>query len=190
MAGHSHSTNVKYRKDRQDHARSQLFLKLRKKIENIIRQEGKITPEIFSMARENSFPKEKVYQIFEKIKSKGEKNSFTRNLYQALFGIFIYLEGNQDNIDNVVQKLKLKKIPLSSLPNYFQLCYSLKLELEEDYNLEEYLLTHFPIEILEKINYNEQSSEITSLDKQITEKMKNIITKNGLKLRSEEEKTF
>jgi len=190
MAGHSHSANIKYRKDRQDHARSQLFLKLRRKIENIIRQEGKITPEVLSMARENSFSKEKVQQIFEKIKSEGEKNSFVRNLYQAPFGIFIYLEENQDNIDKAAQELKLKKIPLFSLPNYFQPCYSLKLELEENYNLEEYLLTHFPIEILEKINYTEQSSEITSLDKQTTEKMKNIITQNGLKLKTKEEKTF
>jgi len=190
MAGHSHSANIKYRKDRQDQARSQLFLKLRRKIESIIRQEGKITSEVLSMARENSFPKEKVYQIFEKIKSEGEKNSFTRNLYQAPFGIFIYLEGNQDNIDNAAQELKLKKIPLFSLLNYFQLCYSLKLELEENYNLEEYLLTHFTIEILEKINYNEQNSEIISTDKQIAEKMKNIITKNQLKLKAKEEKTF
>src|SRR5437763_7485032 len=140
MAGHSHSTNVKYRKDRQDQSRSQLFLKLRRKIENIIRQEGKITPEILSMARENSFPKEKVYQILEKIKFSKEKNISARTFYQAQFGIFIYLEGDNKIIDNVAQELGLKKMPLSSLPNFFQLSYSLKLELEEkkDYNLEGY----------------------------------------------------
>ena len=63
MAGHSHSANIKYRKDRQDSARSQLFLKVRKKIENIIREEHEINEKSLSIARENKFPKEKVYQI-------------------------------------------------------------------------------------------------------------------------------
>jgi transcriptional/translational regulatory protein YebC/TACO1 len=63
MAGHSHANNVKYRKDRQDQARSQLFLKLRKKIENIIHTEGRITEKVLALARTNQFPKEKVYQI-------------------------------------------------------------------------------------------------------------------------------
>jgi transcriptional/translational regulatory protein YebC/TACO1 len=63
MAGHSHSANIKYRKDRQDSARSQLFLKIRRKIENIIREEGEVNEKSLSIARENRFPKEKVYQI-------------------------------------------------------------------------------------------------------------------------------
>lgn len=192
MAGHSHSANIKYRKDRQDQARSQLFLKLRKKIENIIRQEGKITSEVLSVARENSFPKEKIYQIFEKIKSDKEQNFSTRTLYQAPFGIFIYLERNLDNINNIIQELKLKKLPLSLLPNYFHLSYSLKLapEQKEKYNLEEYLLTHFPVEILEKMNYNELDAEIISNDKQIIERTKEIIKQNELKLEIKEEKNF
>jgi len=63
MAGHSHSANIKHRKDRQDAARSQINLKLRKKIEAMIRQEGQIPEKALSLARESSFPKEKVYQI-------------------------------------------------------------------------------------------------------------------------------
>jgi transcriptional/translational regulatory protein YebC/TACO1 len=63
MAGHSHSANIKYRKDRQDEVRSKLFLKLRKKIEIIIREEGGVNEKSLSIARENQFPKEKVYQI-------------------------------------------------------------------------------------------------------------------------------
>jgi transcriptional/translational regulatory protein YebC/TACO1 len=63
MAGHSHSANIKHRKGRQDKLRSQLFLKLRKKITNLIREEGKITNKVLNMARENQFPKEKVFQI-------------------------------------------------------------------------------------------------------------------------------
>ncbi|CAJ0764331.1 23828_t:CDS:2, partial [Entrophospora sp. SA101] len=61
--GHSHSANIKHRKDRQDSARSQLFLKVRRKIENIIREEHEVNEKSLSIARENKFPKEKVYQI-------------------------------------------------------------------------------------------------------------------------------
>ena len=131
MAGHSHSANIKHRKDRQDSARSQLFLKVRRKIENIIREEHEVNEKSLSIARENKFPKEKVYQIWEKIKSGTEKSHSERTFYQAPFGIFIYLEGDNTNIESESRELKLKKMPLSSLPSYFQLFYSLKLELEE-----------------------------------------------------------
>jgi len=63
MAGHSHSANIKHRKDRQDSARSQLFIKVRRKIENILREEHEVNEKSLSIARENKFPKEKVYQI-------------------------------------------------------------------------------------------------------------------------------
>lgn len=63
MSGHSHATNIKYRKGRQDQARSQLFLKLRKKIITIIQEEGQITEKVLTLARENQFPKGKIYQI-------------------------------------------------------------------------------------------------------------------------------
>jgi len=83
-------------------------------------------------------------------------------------------------------------MPLSSLPSYFQLFYSLKLELEkeENYNLEEYLLTYFPVEVLEKMNYSEKSVEVISNDKQIIERIKDINKQNELKLKTKEEKTF
>jgi transcriptional/translational regulatory protein YebC/TACO1 len=58
MAGHSHSANIKHRKDRQDNARSQLFLKVRKKIENILREEREINEKTLSIVRETKFPKE------------------------------------------------------------------------------------------------------------------------------------
>nr|CAG8441139.1 6554_t:CDS:2 [Entrophospora candida] len=79
MAGHSHSANIKYRKDRQDSARSQLFLKLRKKIENIIREKGAVNEKALNLARENKFPKEKVYQIWEKFRAdrEGEHELFS-----------------------------------------------------------------------------------------------------------------
>src|SRR5205085_8907745 len=170
------SANIKHRKDRQDSARSQLFLKVRRKIENIIREEHEVNEKSLSIARENKFPKEKVYQIWDKIKSGAEKNHSERAFYQAPFDIFIYLEGDNTNIESESQELKLKKMPLSSLPSYFQLFYSLKLELEEEenYNLEEYLLTYFPVEVLEKMNYSEKNVEVISNDKQIIERIKDI----------------
>ena len=144
------------------------------------------------MARKNGFPKEKVLQIFEKIKASKESNSSTRVFYQAPFGIFIYLESDNTNINNLAQELKLKRMPLSSLPNCFQLFYSLKLELEEgeNHNLEEYLLTYFPVEILEKMNYDDKNIEFISTDKQMIEKTKVITKQNELKLKIKEERTF
>ena len=145
MAGHSHSANIKYRKDRQDSARSQLFLKLRKKIEKIILEKGEVNEKALSIARENKFPKERVYQIWEKIRAGREaNNSFQKTLYQAPFGIWIYLE-NGDVAAEIVKQLKLKKIPFASLLSYFQPVYSLK--LQEISDLEGYLLTILPPEI-------------------------------------------
>src|SRR5205085_1662042 len=103
------SANIKHRKDRQDSARSQLFLKVRRKIENIIREEHEVNEKSLSVARENKFPKEKVYQIWDKIKSGAEKNHSERAFYQAPFDIFIYLEGDNTNIESESQELKLKK---------------------------------------------------------------------------------
>ena len=54
----------------------------------------------------------------------------------------------------LISKLKLKSLPLSSLSGYFQPSYNLKISLkEENNNLEEYLLTHLPNETWEKIIY-------------------------------------
>lgn len=188
MAGHSHSANVKYRKDRQDEAKSKLFLKLRKKIENIIREEGGVNEKSLSIARENQFPKEKIYQIWEKIKENKE-TSFFRNFYQGSFGILFYLEGeNSENIEELVEKFKLKKLPLSTFPNHFQLIYSLKISSKKvNENLEDYLLISLPNNIWEKVNFDEKKREFSSCYKEEINAIKNII-KNNLELIIEEEK--
>ena len=68
MAGHSHSANIKHRKDRQDSNRSQLFLKLGKQIEQIIRaNDGVITEKVLTIAQKNKLSKEKVFQIQERV---------------------------------------------------------------------------------------------------------------------------
>ena len=191
MAGHSHSANIKYRKDRQDSARSQLFLKLRKKIENIIREEGEVNEKSLSVARENRFPKEKIYQIWEKVKNEREINSSSRAFYQAPFGIFVYCESNTTLSDSLTNKLKLKKMPLALLPNYFQLLYSLKLNLEENkIDLTEYLLIHLSNDIWEEINYNDKTNEINSSDKEAINRVKTAIRENKLELAIVEEKIF
>jgi transcriptional/translational regulatory protein YebC/TACO1 len=187
MAGHSHSANIKYRKGRQDSARSQLFLKIRKKIESIIWEEGEVNEKSLSLARENKFPKEKVYQIWEKVKAdKAASNSLSKALYQAPFGIWIYLE-NGNVTAETVRQLKLKKIPFTSLLSYFQPVYSLKLPAES--NLEEHLFTILPPEIWEKIDYNEEKQELFSSKKEAMDIVKNVL-KESKKIVIIEEKNF
>ena len=70
MAGHSHAANVKWRKGRQAQARSREHQRVRREIELLIQQEGEVSKKALSLAREHSFPKEKVYQIWEKWKQK------------------------------------------------------------------------------------------------------------------------
>ena len=190
MAGHSHSANIKHRKDRQDEVRSKLFLKLRKKIEIIIREEGGVNEKSLSIARENQFPKEKVYQIWEKVKENKE-TSFFRKFYQGSFGILLYLEGeNKEDIEEFTEKFKLKNLPLSSFSNYFQLIYSLKISPKKaEENLEDYLLISLPINIWEKVIYDKKKRELSTYCKEEIDEIKNII-KSGLELIIEEEKNF
>jgi transcriptional/translational regulatory protein YebC/TACO1 len=75
MSGHSAYKNKKHRKGRQDKARSQSNLQIRRKLELLIKQEGRISERALVIARENNFPKEKVYQIekqFLRENSKGD----------------------------------------------------------------------------------------------------------------------
>ncbi|WNE40012.1 MAG: putative transcriptional regulatory protein [Mycoplasmataceae bacterium] len=191
MAGHSHSANIKHRKDRQDNVRSQLFLKLRKKIENILREEREINEKSLSIARESKFPKDKIYQIWEKIKNEGKEDNSSRAFYQASHGIFIYLEDNRNITSEIIKKLNLIQLPLSSLSNYFQLLQILKVKLKEkSSNLEEYLLNNFPDTVWEKVNYDEKSSELISSDKEEIAEIKNFIEENKLDLIIEEERSF
>src|ERR1700748_2681518 len=131
MSGHSHSANIKYRKDRQDDARAKLFLKLRKKLENILREEGQVNEKSLRVARENQFPKKKVYQIWEKMQANKELSS-TRFFYQGLFAILIYFEGEVNDINELEVKFSLKKLPFSLLPSYFQIFYSLKVSANSE----------------------------------------------------------
>lgn len=72
MSGHSHSSNIKYRKSRQDFSKSKALQKVRKEIEKLIRLESEISKKSLIIARKNKFSKSKLYQILENIKK--EKN--------------------------------------------------------------------------------------------------------------------
>jgi len=112
-----------------------------------------------------------------------------RALYQAPYDILIYLENIKEINDDLIKKLKLKSLPLSLLPNYFQLLYSLKVNLKgNNDDLEEYLITYLPTNVLEKITYNEK--EITSPYKEETSRLKKIIEENNLELIIEQEQTI
>ena len=193
MAGHSHSANIKYRKDRQDQARSELFLKLRRKIVNLIQEEGQITEKVLSIARENKFPKEKIYQIWEQIRSEKEKKESSLALYQAPFGIIVFGEGEVLTIENLAKSDKWKKIPLHNLPNYFRSLYNLELEImKESYDLEEYFLSCFPMEVIEKateINYWEKTIALSFSEHKEVEIIKNIAEDKKLELQIKSLKT-
>lgn len=85
MAGHSHASNVKHKKDRNDKLKSSNFLKLRKKLENLYLEEANYE-KLASIARENNFPIEKVKAIIEKINNSQQTAvSFARFLYKSNF---------------------------------------------------------------------------------------------------------
>ncbi|CAJ0836376.1 2081_t:CDS:2 [Entrophospora sp. SA101] len=51
---------------RQAQVRSQEHQRVRREIELLVQREGGVSEKALSLAREHSFPKEKVYQIWEK----------------------------------------------------------------------------------------------------------------------------
>jgi len=114
-----------------------------------------------------------------------------RALYQAPYGILIYLESIKDINDDLIKKLKLKSLPFSLLSNYFQMLYSLKVNLKgNDNNLEEYLITYLPSELLEKMTYDKNEREITFPNKEEISRLKKIVEENNLELIIEQEKTI
>ncbi|CAI2164218.1 17334_t:CDS:2 [Funneliformis geosporum] len=66
-----------------------------------------------------------------------------------------HIEGeNNENIEELAEKFKLKKLPLASFPNHFQLIYSLKISSEKaSKNLEDCLLISLPSNIWEKLSW-------------------------------------
>ncbi|WNE41170.1 MAG: transcriptional regulatory protein YebC [Mycoplasmataceae bacterium] len=191
MAGHSHSANIKHRKDRQDNARSKLFLKIRREIELILREEREINEKSLILARENSFPKDKIYQIWEKIRNEGKDDNSSQALYQAPHGIFIYLEDSKNITNEMTKKLNLVQLPLFSLSNYFQLLHILKVNSKEKKNnLEEYLLNNLPDRIWERVDYDEKKSELIFSEKEEITEIKKFIKESDLDLVIEDERSF
>jgi len=114
-----------------------------------------------------------------------------RALYQAPYDILIYLENIKEINDDLIKKLKLKSLPLSLLLNYFQMLYSLKVNLKgNNNNLEEYLITFLPSELLEKMTYDENERKITFPNKEEISRLKKIIEENNLELIIEQEQTI
>ena len=185
MAGHSHSANVKWRKDRQAQLRSQEHQRVRREIELLLRQEGKISEKALILAREHSFPKEKVHQIWEKLKkAKSQIDDYFGKLYQAPFGIILYCEGKNEekkieNINSLTKELKWKEIDKNNLPYYFRKTNLWELEKrDKNINLEEYLLTTLPFEIINKIEQIEISNEqakIIFIEKEVGEAIENCL---------------
>lgn len=175
MAGHSHASNVKHKKDRNDRLKSETFLKLRKKIELIIINE-KNYDKVFALARENNFPKEKVNSIIEKIKNKKpEQNTFYKILYKSKFDIILCLEGffgeeAIEKINEISEFFNLEKITNKSWFDYFESLFSLRVKWNDDF--ENFIFSSFSSSIIDKINKIEQLNncdlnfEITFSEKQ------------------------
>ncbi|HXN54531.1 MAG TPA: hypothetical protein VN854_01025 [Mycoplasmatales bacterium] len=75
MAKHSHFSNVKRKKNRNDKKKSNTFLKLRERIYLILKNEGELgQKKAFSLARDNNFSKRKIEIMIEKLFLKNKKN--------------------------------------------------------------------------------------------------------------------
>ena len=163
MAGHSHASNVKHKKDRNDRLKSETFLKLRKKIEMIIRKEGNYE-KVFALARENSFPKEKVNAIIEKINNKQESDKvFSQIIYNSDFDIVWCLEGfieeeEKDKVLEVAELIGFEKVNNKSVFEYFEHLYLIRLRTNN--NLENFIFSSLSSEIIDKINKIEELHDL------------------------------
>jgi len=189
MAGHSHAANVKWRKDRQAQLRSQEHQKARKKIEMLIQQERKVSEKSLSIAREHSFPKEKVYQIWEKWKQKqtNEKNYFGK-LYQAPFAIILYCEGKeekeiQETINFLSKEMQWSEISQGNPSHFFRKVNLIEIEVKDNsINLEEYLLVNLTNEVVNKIEQIEtrnRQAKIIFSEKEVGEAIENLFLESS-----------
>lgn len=181
MAGHSHSSNIKHRKDRQDSAKSQLFLKLRRKFEQILRKEGEVNEKSLSLARENKFPKEKLRRILEAIRKSG-KVEFTlkKYLYKGENDLVIYFE-SLANFSDLEKKFNLKRIPSSLFNLYFFKKYYLRVDFKrifDDGVIEDFFLSNFPEETWNNSEYVVNEKLIVSDSNEVIKGLKNIISNN------------
>ena len=110
MAGHSHATNVKWRKDRQSKVRSKIHQKARRDIELLIQEEGKLSEKALNIARQHNFSKEKVYQIWEKIKLEKEKNNLSQQHDNPGHNIFFITQSTLYSISNLHVNNLIRKL--------------------------------------------------------------------------------
>jgi hypothetical protein len=174
MAGHSHASNVKYKKNRNNKLKGESFLKLRKKLENIYREEGDQN-KLIVIARENNFPKEKVNLIVKKIANLQDRIIFSRFLYKSDFNIIWCLEGFFDqkslsNLNQISLFFKLENLKAENIFEYFECLYLLRLKTNEDF--EDLAFSLFSSSIIDKIkridriNVYRFNFEVVFLEKQ------------------------
>ncbi|KLL02697.1 MAG: hypothetical protein MRERV_76c004 [Mycoplasmataceae bacterium RV_VA103A] len=188
MAGHSHSRNIIHRKNRQSQLRSEEHQRARKKIEMLIQQEGKVSEKSLSIAREHSFSKERVYQIWEKWKQKqSNQNDYFSKLYQAPFAIILYCEGKeekatQEAINFLSKEMQWNEISPSNPAYYFRKVNLLEIEIKDSSNnFEEYLLINLPSEIINKIEHIEiknNQAKVFFSEKEVGEEIENLLLNN------------
>ena len=154
----------------------------------MIQREGKIPEKALSLAREHSFPKEKVHQIWEKWKeNKNKECENFRKLYQAPFEIVLYCEGKDkqktwETISYLSEELHLREVDKDNLLHYFRKVDLWELEKKDkNIKLEEHLLTVLPDEAINKIKrieIYENQVKIIFIEKETGEIIENCLFGN------------
>ena len=114
MAGHSHSANIKYRKDRVDAARAKAFSKLARMI-TVAAKLGGGEPEsnprlrlAIDKARMVSMPKDNIARAIKKGVGGGDEGNYEEALYEgyAPHGVALMIETLTDNRNRTVPALR------------------------------------------------------------------------------------
>lgn len=113
MAGHSHSHNVKFRKDRVDSKRARLFAKLSRMITVAARQGGDVdaNPKLrlaVEKARVVSMPKDGIERAIRKGTGEGQLGDFEEILYEGYgpAGVAVMLEILTDNRNRTAPEIR------------------------------------------------------------------------------------
>lgn len=170
MAGHSHFSNIKHKKDRNNSSKSKAFLKLGDKIRIIIRDGSEASyKKAYSLARENNFPKDKIDSIIRKSRDfcLNSSSFYDSGLKLLKFGFNIILllsfddnkEKNFNLAESVFSDFGPSELENNKLSGIFNPLFSIKIESKIDF--EEFLNSNLTDELFDDIK------DISRLSKQI-----------------------
>ena len=114
MAGHSHASNVKHKKDATDKKRSKLFTKLVRDITSCVRQAGPILENnpklrmVVENAKRLNLPRENIDRAIKKGSDPADIDSMEDVRYEGFVpgGIAFIVEACTDNRNRTASKMK------------------------------------------------------------------------------------